>query len=236
LPQVFYETIFRVCRPEGSSRDRLTGACLAVALVWPRGRSCDRAVRCFSGPSTSAASIARRMTIWLPVLGRTSQIRGRLLKLTQELAALRPAARNDSGQSMRVAYGMAMLVVLGPLCFGAAWLAQGLGEGPVYCTWFGSLIVAGFVSGRLWPPSVVWGALLITWSQSAFVYWQLEVAGEIAHPSHSTGGRAGWEIVTIILIVFSPFPALASLFGCRMRRPAQLRAASDARPQAGDRG
>ncbi len=137
---------------------------------------------------------------------------------------------------MRSTHGMAMLVALAAMCFGAAWVARGLGEGPLYVTWFGSLIVAGFVSGSLWPRSVVWGALLITWFQSAFVYWQLSVAGEIAHPSRSTGGKVGWAIVTMLLIMFSPFPALASALGRMMRKPAQRAAAADDRPQAGDRG
>ena len=117
-----------------------------------------------------------------------------------------------------------MLVVLSPLCFGAAWLVRGHGEGSLYFTWFGSLTVAGFLSGWAWPRSVVWGALLITWSQSAFVYWQLDAAGEIANPSSATGGKAGWAIVTMLLVMFSPFPALASWFGTRMRKPAQHQA------------
>lgn len=133
------------------------------------------------------------------------------------------------GQIMRATHGVAMLVVLSPLCYGAAWLARGLGEGPLYCVWFGSLIVAGFVSGWFWPRSVGWGALLITWSQSAFVYWQLDAAGEIAHPSSSTGGAAGWGIVTMLLVAFSPFPALASLYGWLMRKPARHGAPADDR-------
>ena len=139
-------------------------------------------------------------------------------------------------QNMRVTHGIAMLILLAPMCFGAAWLAQGFGQVPVYCSWFGSLIVSGFVSGRFWRPSVVWGALLITWSQSAFVYWQLSVAGEIAHPSHSTGGTAGWAIVSFFLIVFSPFPALASLYGWLLGKPAQPAAAAADLPQTVARG
>ncbi|MBL8728983.1 MAG: hypothetical protein JNM25_11170 [Planctomycetes bacterium] len=131
--------------------------------------------------------------------------------------------------------GIAMLVVLSLLCFGAALLALGHGEGLLYGIWFGSLVVAGFVSGWLCPRSVFWGAVLITWSQSAFVYWQLDAAGEIANPSSSTGGKAGWAIVTMLLVTFSPFPALASWFGRRIRRPAQQGAAPDERPQAGAR-
>jgi hypothetical protein len=137
---------------------------------------------------------------------------------------------------MRSTHGMATLVALSLLCFGAAWISRRLGEGPQYFLWFGSLIVAGFVSGRLWPRSVVWGALLITWSQSAFVYWQLAHSGEIAHPTRSTGGMVSWGIVTTLLVMFSPFPALASWVGWLLRKPAKQAATADDRSQAGDRG
>ena len=137
---------------------------------------------------------------------------------------------------MRTTHGMATLVALSLSCFGAAWLSQRFGEGPQYFTWLGSLIVAGFVSGRLWPRSVVWGALLITWSQSAFVYWQLAASGEIAHPSRSTGGMVSWGIVTALLVVFSPLPALASWVGWMLQKPAKQAAPADDRPQAGDGG
>ena len=123
------------------------------------------------------------------------------------------------------------------LCFGVTALASGRGSGNLYLGWFGALTIAGFASGAVWPRCAIWGALLITWSQSLFVYLQLAASGEIAQPSRSTGGMVTWGIVTIFLLMFSPVPAAASWMGKRLRlKPAQQAAAAGDRPQAGDRG
>jgi hypothetical protein len=138
---------------------------------------------------------------------------------------------------MRIGLGLLCLIAMSGLCFGATALASGRGSGNLYLCWFGALTIAGFASGAMWPRCAIWGALLITWSQSLFVYLQLAASGEIAQPSRSTGGMVTWGIVTCFLIVFSPVPAAASSVGKRLRlKPAQQGAAADDRPQAGDRG
>jgi hypothetical protein len=143
----------------------------------------------------------------------------------------------DVGQSMRTGLGILFLAAMSALSFGASMLASGRGSGNLYLGWFGALTAAGFVCGVTWPRFAIWGALLITWSQSVFVYFHLAFSGEIAQPSRSTGGMVTWGIVTIFLFMFSPVPAVASWVGKRLRlKPAQQGAAADDRPQAGDRG
>jgi hypothetical protein len=138
---------------------------------------------------------------------------------------------------MRILAGIFGLCLASWLCFEIGSYSLVLGEGPAYFVWFGLLTIVGFLSGLLWPRSLVWGALFVTLSQSALLYEQLVSAGEIQSPSSSTGGKAGWMIVTTLLIMFSPVPALASWYGkCVRAKPAQHGAAADDRPQAGDRG
>ncbi len=128
----------------------------------------------------------------------------------------------DVGQSMRVIVGIFGLCVASWLCFEVGSYSLVLGEGAAYLVWFGLLTIAGILSGFLWPRSLVWGALFVTWSQSALLYEHLASVGEIQSPSSSTGGKAGWMIVTTLVVFFSPVPALASWYGTRLRaRPAQ---------------
>ncbi len=122
-----------------------------------------------------------------------------------------------------------MLALLSCLCYEAAQLCTGRGSGFLYLGWFGALLAAGFLSGFASPRSAIWGAVLITCSQSVFVYERLNSIGELQHPSRSTGGLAEWAIVTMFLVTFSPVTALASWIGCRLRRrwmPVQTAAAS----------
>lgn len=114
--------------------------------------------------------------------------------------------------------GLLLLSAMSWLCFEAMSLASGSGSGRLYLGWFAALTVAGFATGGLWPRCAIWGALLITWSQSAFVYSQLAASGEIAHPGRSTGGMVTWAIATTFLVLFSPVPAAASWVGMRLRR------------------
>jgi hypothetical protein len=163
------------------------------------------------------------------------------IQLVAGAAERRSGARRSATQplsrAMRVVFKIALLLVVSWLCFEVTRLVSGHGEGVAYVGWFGALTLAGFLSAFAWPGCAVWGALLITWSQSGFVYWQLNAAGEIEHPKSSTGGMVAWSIVTFMLVMFSPVPALASLYGKFVRaKPAQQGAAAADRPQAGDRG
>jgi hypothetical protein len=138
---------------------------------------------------------------------------------------------------MRVLLGLIALGAASWLCFVGGSHALALGEGAAYIVWFGLLSITGLLAGYLWPRSVVWSGLLITWLQSAFLYERLLSAGEIHDPSSATGGKAGWAIVTTLLVAFSPIPALASWLGRSLRgKPAHHDAAADDRPRAGDRG
>ncbi len=137
---------------------------------------------------------------------------------------------------MRIALGVVLLLVASRLCWESHHLFTGHGSGLLYCGWFGALSLVGFLSGIVWPGGAVWGALLITWSQSMFVYWQLNAVGELEHPSRSTGGMVEWGIVTVFLIAFSPVPAAASWYGRRLRcGPAQQAQAAGER-RSGARG
>jgi len=137
---------------------------------------------------------------------------------------------------MRIGLGVLLLMTMSGLCFGVTALASGRGSGNLYLCWFGALTIAGFASGAVWPRCAIWGALLITGSQSVFVYLQLAASGEIAQPSRSTGGMVTWGIVTAFLLMFSPVPAAASWVGKRLRlRRARQGPAPAERPQAGDR-
>jgi len=82
---------------------------------------------------------------------------------------------------MRSVLGIALLPVLSWLRFETTKLLSGHGEGVLYLGWFGALSLAGFLSAIVWPGCVIWGALLITWSQSILGYWHLDAAGEIEH-------------------------------------------------------
>ena len=135
------------------------------------------------------------------------------------------------GQSMWTFLRISMLALLSGLCYGAALLCTGRGSGFLYLGWFGALIVAGFLSGLAWPRSAIWGAVLITCVQSVFVYAELDPVGELQNPSRSTGGLVEWGIVTVFLVAFSPFPAVASWLGCRLSR--RLKPAQPAAEAAG---
>jgi hypothetical protein len=122
------------------------------------------------------------------------------------------------------------------LSYAVSMLASGRGSGNLYLGWFGALTAAGFVCGATWPRFAIRGALLMTWSQSLFVYFHLALSGEIAQPSRSTGGMVTWGIVTVFLFIFSPVPAVASWLGKRLHlKPAKQGAAADDRPRAGGR-
>ncbi len=119
---------------------------------------------------------------------------------------------------MRVVLGIAFLPIASWLCWQAQDLFSGRGSGVLYLGWFSVLTLFGFLSTFVCRSTVVWGALLITWSQSLFVYWRLDAAGEIEHPSRSTGGGVEWVIVTAFLFLFSPVPAAVSWLGWRWSR------------------
>jgi hypothetical protein len=130
---------------------------------------------------------------------------------------------------MRVVLGITFIPIASWLCWQAHDLFSGHGSGVLYLGWFGTLLIAGFVSGLAWPKAAIWGAVLITCGQSVFVYELLDSIGELQNPSRSTGGLVEWGIVTGFLVAFSPFPALASWLGCRLSRrwkPAQPAAAA----------
>jgi hypothetical protein len=124
-----------------------------------------------------------------------------------------------------------MLALLSYLCYEASLLCAGRGSGFLYLGWFGALIAAGFLSGFVSPRSAIWGAVLITCTQSGFVYERLDSIGELQNPSRSTGGMAEWVIVTLFLVIFSPVTAVASWIGCRLRR--RLRPVQSAAAAAG---
>lgn len=128
------------------------------------------------------------------------------------------AAQCILSRSLRIGLGLLLLMTLSWLCFEAMSLASGNGSGRLYLGWFAALTGGGFASGVIWPRCTIWGALLITWTQSLFVYHQLAVSGEIEHPGRSTGGMVTWAIPTIFLVLFSPVPAAASWVGRRLRR------------------
>lgn len=131
---------------------------------------------------------------------------------------LLPVSPNEVvGQSMRTIVGIIGLCVASWLCFEVYPYLSVLGESAAYLVWLGLLTLAGFLSGFLWPRSLVWGALFVTWSQSALPYEHLASSGELQHPTRSTGGEAGWMIATMLLVFFSPVPALASWYGTRLR-------------------
>jgi hypothetical protein len=136
--------------------------------------------------------------------------------------------------SMQMILRLLVLSAAACLCFATSWITSASGELVTWCTWLTALTAAGFATGFAWPGTSVWGGLWIAWLQSPLLYWQMHAAGEISAPSRSTGGMAGWAIVTILVVGFSPFPAFASWLGARLRtqRDARRVAPPSVRPSS----